>query len=107
MIGPDGLGCAVKRFIGIGIRNPKEGAYFGKPRGKILKKKKKNQDIMVCILWQFSRQSTTSLEPSGLWNPVLNFGERRESLLWKSLLEKSRGLLKLANLRVHRLNHLD
>lgn len=41
MIGPDGLGCAVKRFIGIGIRNPKEGAYFGKPRGKILKKKKK------------------------------------------------------------------
>lgn len=70
-------------------------------------KKKKNQDIMVCILWLFSRQSTTSLEPSGLWSPVLNFGARRESLLWKSLLEKSRGLLKLAKLRVHRLNHLD
>lgn len=105
MIGPDGLGCAVKRFIGIGIRNPKEGAYFGKPRGKILKKK--SQDIMVCLLWLFSRQSTTSLEPSGLWNLVLAFGEGRESLLWKNLLENSRGLLKLANLRFHRLSHVD
>lgn len=64
MIGPDGLGCAVKRFIGSGIRNLKEGAYFGKPRGKILFLK--SQDIMVCVLWpfRFSREST-HLDPSG------------------------------------------
>ena len=38
LIGPDGLGCDVKRFIGSGIRNLKEGAYFGKSRGKIVLK---------------------------------------------------------------------
>lgn len=43
MIGPDGLGCAVKRFIRSGIRNLKEGAYFGMPRGKFLKRKKKKK----------------------------------------------------------------
>lgn len=35
LIGLDGLGCVVKRFIGSGVRNLKEGIYFGKFRGKI------------------------------------------------------------------------
>jgi hypothetical protein len=44
LIGPDGLACAVKRCIGSEIRNIKEGAYFRKPRGRILKKKERERD---------------------------------------------------------------